>query len=75
MVRHGQTGYLCDSDDQLAYYTAKLAYEEEHRMNMAYQARRMLEEELASPEVLWQQWARCFGRAPARDENLVPAAG
>ena len=76
MVRHGQTGYLCDSDDQLAYYTAKLAYEEEHRMNMAYQARRMLEEELASPEVLWQQWARVFRSCSgARTENLVPAAG
>ena len=31
MIRHGQTGYLCRDDDELAYYAARLAYDESHR--------------------------------------------
>lgn len=56
MIRHGQTGYLCDNDDQLAFYTAKLAYDEPLRMEIAYQARKAMEEELAHPEVIWAGW-------------------
>ena len=40
MIRHGQTGYLCSDDDQFAYYAARLAYDEPHRLQLARQARR-----------------------------------
>ncbi len=48
MVRHGQTGFLCESDDELAYHAARLAYDEPYRMEIARQARRTLQEELAN---------------------------
>lgn len=60
MVRHGQTGYLCDTDDELAYYTAKLAYEEDHRLEIVHNARRALEKELACPDRLWAAWEKVF---------------
>ena len=56
MIRHGRTGYLCDNDDQLAFYTARLAYDEPLRMEIAHQARKALEEQLANPEVIWAAW-------------------
>ena len=56
MIRHAETGYLGDSDDELAFYAARLAYDEEHRMEMIRRARRTLEEELADPEVIWAGW-------------------
>lgn len=58
MVRHGETGFLCDTDDELAYSAARLGYDEELRMHVARQARKALEEELANPEVLWAAWKR-----------------
>ena len=56
MIRHGLTGYLCDTDDQFAYYTARLAYDEEHRIEIARRARSSLETELANPEAIWAGW-------------------
>lgn len=56
MVRHGQTGYLCDTDDQLAYYTARLAYDEPHRLSIAQRARAALETELANPDETAAGW-------------------
>ena len=56
MIRHGRTGYLCGGEDQLAYYTARLAYDEDHRQAIARQARRAVEEELADPQTIWEGW-------------------
>jgi glycosyltransferase involved in cell wall biosynthesis len=61
LIRHGRTGYLCRSDDQFAYYTARLAYDEEHRLEIARQARASLEAELANPEVIWAGWSALLG--------------
>ena len=60
MIRHGRTGYLCDTDDQFAYYTARLAYDEGHRTQIARQARFSLETELANPETIWAGWRELF---------------
>ncbi len=56
MIRHGQTGYLCDNDEEFAYYAARLAYDETHRQQMAYQARRAAEEELAPRDTIATAW-------------------
>ncbi len=32
MLRHGRTGYLCRTEDEFAYYAARLAYDEAHRL-------------------------------------------
>jgi hypothetical protein len=60
MIRHGQTGYLCRSDDQFAYYAARMAYDEEHRVQIARQARASLEAELADPATIWAGWKALF---------------
>jgi hypothetical protein len=60
MIRHGDTGFLADSEDQLAYYAARLAYDEPLRMEIVDRARKVLEEELANPEVLWAGWRGLF---------------
>jgi hypothetical protein len=62
MIRHGQTGYLADSEDELAYYAARLAYDEDHRLELIRSARRALEEELAPPERIWEGWSRLFSQ-------------
>ncbi len=56
MIHHGRTGYLCDTDDQFAYYAARLAYDETHRLEISRQARSHLEDELADPQEICNQW-------------------
>ena len=56
MIRHGETGYLGRTDDQLAYCTARLAYERQHRLEMIHRARHVLQTELADPHTIWSQW-------------------
>ena len=56
MIRHGRTGYLAGSDDELAFYAARLAYDEPHRLEIVHHARKVLEEELADPETIWTGW-------------------
>ena len=58
MIRHAHSGYLCDTDDQFAYYTARLAYDERHRLHIARQARQAVEEELADPQMIWAGWKK-----------------
>lgn len=63
MVRHGRTGFLASNDHELAYYAARLAYDEDLRLRIAARARRVLEDELANPEVLWAAWRKVFESA------------
>ncbi len=60
MIRHGQTGYLCDNADELVSCTARLARHEDHRLNIARRAREALEGELANPQTVWEQWRSLF---------------
>ena len=60
MIRHGRTGYLADSDDELAFYAARLACDESLRLEIVHNARRVLEEELAHPETIWANWQKLF---------------
>ncbi len=60
MIRHGRTGFLGTTDDEIAYYTARLAYDEELRMEMTRSARAALEHELAEPETIFAAWRRLF---------------
>ena len=49
MLRHGRTGYLCRTEDELAYYAARLAYDEGHRLRLVRRARAPWSTELADP--------------------------
>ena len=60
MICHGRTGYLCRTDDEFAYYAARLAYDEEHRLEIARRARAAVVEELAEPGVLGLAWQELF---------------
>ncbi len=39
MVRHGETGWLCDHERDFIYYASKMAYEPNLRREMAERAR------------------------------------
>ena len=60
MICHGQTGYLAENDDELAFYAARLAYDEDLRLEIAHRARQALGQELADPETIWAGWRRLF---------------
>jgi glycosyltransferase involved in cell wall biosynthesis len=57
MVRHEQTGFLADTDEELATYATMLAKDEELRNRTAGAARAWVEE-LTDPNVIWSQWER-----------------
>ncbi|MEN6556876.1 MAG: glycosyltransferase family 4 protein [Thermoguttaceae bacterium] len=59
MIRHGQTGFLCETDATAVECVARLARDEPYRQAVVTQARRALENELADPQSLWNRW-RCL---------------
>ena len=61
MVRHGQTGFLCATENDFAHHTARLARDEPLRLHVAHQARRELEERLAEPAGLSDAWKHVLG--------------
>jgi len=68
MVRHGVTGFLCDTDQELTYYTAHLAYDERKRLVMAEAARAHVER-LTDPETIlvgWRQLLDSLGAARSK---------
>jgi len=62
MIDHGRTGFLADSDDELARHATRLARDETLRMEIAVRARRALERELARPETIWGAWHHLLSR-------------
>jgi hypothetical protein len=60
MIRHGETGYLCDDELQFADYTARLANDEPLRQAIIQRARHSLETELADPAAIWAAWQQLF---------------
>lgn len=60
MIVHGETGFLGADDCELAHYAACLAHDEELRLRIAGNARQRLEEELASPDVIFEGWKLLF---------------
>jgi hypothetical protein len=62
MVRHDETGYLCNNDDEFVSCATKLANDDGHRLTMARLARKAMEEDLANPDVIWERWSEVFRR-------------
>ena len=60
MIVHGKTGFLANCDEELAHYTAMLAYDEDLRLSIATAARQRLESDLADPNRIWEGWHRLF---------------
>jgi hypothetical protein len=59
MVIDGETGFLVDSDEEMAFCLAQLAYDEDLRQRMIAAAREHVEE-LAEPERIGRQWRELF---------------
>ncbi len=75
MIDHGRTGYLASTDAELAYYSARLAMDEDHRMAIISNARRALVAQLAPPNELWSRWTRLFESiASLPKKSLSPAS-
>jgi len=60
MVQHGVTGFLGDTDEELAHWVATLAYDEDLRMKVVRAARNRLVDDLANPNRLWGCWQKLF---------------
>jgi hypothetical protein len=60
MIEHGITGFLGNSDEELAHWTATLAYDEELRQQIAVNARKRLDEQLANPTIIAEAWRQLF---------------
>jgi glycosyltransferase involved in cell wall biosynthesis len=58
MVRHGQTGYMARTSDEIVEYARRLAADEKHRLELAHAGRRYLEIDLADPETIWAGWRK-----------------
>jgi hypothetical protein len=59
MIRHGETGFLCDNDNDMRFYLALLARDERLREKFINQARAHVER-IADPKVIGQQWKDLF---------------
>lgn len=60
MIVHGESGFLANSDCELAHFAALLAYDEDLRQSIVKQGQQRLREELANPELIWNEWVRLF---------------
>jgi glycosyltransferase involved in cell wall biosynthesis len=60
MIRHAETGYLCENDEDMADCATRLAKDERLRLETAKRARASLETALAPPETIWMQWRALF---------------
>ena len=61
MIRHGETGCLLPTDDELAYYAiARLAYDGRPSLALVPAARKALLQELADPAVALAAWRVLF---------------
>jgi len=59
MIHDGQTGFLCDSPEQMAEVATELANDEFYRMQIAHAARKRVEQ-LTNPDVIWAGWEKVF---------------
>jgi glycosyltransferase involved in cell wall biosynthesis len=71
MIEHGVTGFLGSCDEELAHWVAVLAYDEDLRLEIAVNARKKLEDNLANPVKLAASWKQLFDCL----ERKVDAAG
>jgi glycosyltransferase involved in cell wall biosynthesis len=56
MIRHAETGFLCDSDAEMVHCIARLARDAAYRQTIIEQGRHAVETELANAEMFWHQW-------------------
>ena len=60
MIEHRRTGFVCDSDGELAHWIAQLAYNEEFRLEIVHRAWLRLVRKLCDPDEIWDRWQKLF---------------
>jgi hypothetical protein len=60
MIDHGRTGFLANDEQEFVHYATLLASDEDLRLEIAHNARRSLESDLANPDTIWAGWKRLF---------------
>jgi len=63
MIRHGDTGFCCESDEEIAYRVARLAWDEDYRLDLARRARAHLLR-LCDAAKLWPKWKNLLTPSP-----------
>lgn len=58
LVIQGETGFRCQSSDEMSFRASQLAFDEPLRKKMAFAAREFLIGELSSKQQCWRAWAR-----------------
>ena len=78
MIRHGQTGLLANSPNEIAEHLQRLSGDEPYRLALAQNAREAVERgELCDPQRLWEQWLaasrrrQTVGGIGARNDPLM----
>jgi glycosyltransferase involved in cell wall biosynthesis len=59
MIDHGRTGFLGESNEELAAYATGLAHDEVRRLKITATARQHVEK-LADPQAIWAAWRKLF---------------
>jgi glycosyltransferase involved in cell wall biosynthesis len=68
MIEDGQTGFLVDNDEQMAFRLAQLAYDEALRVAILERARAQVRD-LACPQRIGAQWRQLFSGLERKDEG------
>ena len=71
MVIHGETGFLGNSDCELAHWTATMAYDETLRQRIIKNAYERFQEELANPEAIFKGWQEVFENLSSSSKESV----
>jgi glycosyltransferase involved in cell wall biosynthesis len=70
MIRHGETGFLCDSPEDAARWATLLAQDAAERVRIIQAAREAVEQ-MAQPERLWRPWSRLFNSLSSDHPEMV----
>ena len=56
LIRHGETGFLCNNSDEMSYYASELAFNTDKYKRMVLNGINFLKES-NKPEICWKGWA------------------
>lgn len=65
-IKHGETGFLADSDDEIAEYVNRLAADDDLRKKIADAAREAVVHDLADPWKIWDEWKAMLDHAEGK---------
>lgn len=73
MIEHRRSGFVCESDQEIAHWISQLAWDDTLRLEIAARAYRRLLTLLADPEEIWDGWRKLFESLVAQTSKLKSA--